>query len=353
MPLFSVLIPSYNRPEVIGKSVESVLSNDFHDFELVISDDKSPRQEDIVRTLQPFLRDSRVHLHLQSSNLGEPGNRDFLFQKASGEWLIALCDDDLLYPNTLSTLTRAIESHPGAGIYAFGYTIIDEFDRVRYSRRAPKPLRVSIHHPRLSRELIVSETFPFWMYHPATFCAKKEVHRKIKSNSNVGIGDDFMFMIDFINLGGIIQIVPAVLMCYRKSASSAPNTQLNLSSGELPQLIARAKIMNQLLLRTDFHPAIADFVKSRECRNRLLYDSVLWSGLKIDDAPEMLELSPEAMAELNLYAKRRPRELYRIWLSLRRVLFFFSIFGLAGLRESANVLLTRLANHKFLDTVKV
>jgi hypothetical protein len=152
-----------------------------------------------------------------------------------------------------------------------------------------------------------------------------------------------MFMIDFINQGGVIQIVPNVLMCYRKAASTASHAQLNLSSGQLPGIVARAKIMQQLLLRTDLHPAIADFAKSRECRNRLLYDSILWSGLDTNDLPAELGLSPEAFAELEHYARSRPTELYRMWLFLRRVFFFFSIFGAAGLKETATALLDRLA----------
>ena len=343
MPFFSVLIPSYNRPELIGKTVNSILRNDFDDFELIISDDKSPRQGEIVEVLQPFLGDSRVYLHLQPENLREAGNRDFLFRVASGQWLIVLGDDDLLYPHALSTLATAIDQHPGAGIYAFGYTIIDEFGRACYSRQAPKPLRVSIQDQMLTREIIVSEIFPFWIYHPATFCAKREVHRGIKSSLDVGIGDDFMFMIDFINQGGVMQIVPAVLMFYRKASSAASHAQLNLSLGELPQLIARAKIMQQLLLRTDFHPAIAEFVKSQECRERLLFDPILWSSLPIEGLSEKLELSSEVIDELNLYAtKRRPRVVYRRWQSLRRALFFLSLFGFVGLQEMGKVLLSRV-----------
>jgi len=341
MPFYSILIPSYNRPELIGETVDSVLKNDFNDFELIISDDKSPRQDEILDSLKPFLRDSRVQLHLQSENLREPGNRDFLFSAASGQYLIVLGDDDLLYPYALSTLATAIERHPESGIYTFGYTIIDEFGSVRYSRQAPKPLRVSIQNQKLAREIIVSECFPFWMYHPATFCAKKEVHSKIKSSSEVGIGDDLMFMIDFINESGIIQMVPAVLMCYRKASSDAAYAQFNQSLGDLPQLIARAKIMRQLSIRMDFHPAIAEFVKSFACRRRLLYDPVLWSGLVVEGLQQVLELSDDEMEELRRHKKYRPRVLYKRWLSLQRGLFFFSLFGFSGLKEMCKVLLSR------------
>jgi hypothetical protein len=255
-------------------------------------------------------------------------------------------DDDLLYPRALSTLAAAIDRYPNAGIYAFGYTIIDEFDHVRYSRQAPRPLRVSIGDPDLARELVVSDIFPFWMYHPATFCAHRDVHRTIKSNLDVGIGDDFMFMIDFINAGGVVQIIPAVLMCYRKASSTALHRQPNLSAGELPHLVARAKIMRQLSGRTDLHPAIASFARSEECRKRLLYDPILWSGLGLADLQQKLDLDAQTVGELSRYARRRPRALHRGWLSLRRAMTFCGIFGITGVLEMSRVLLQRRPGRK-------
>lgn len=341
MPYYSILIPSYNRPELIGETVESILSNDFDDFEIIISDDKSPRQEEVVVALQPFLDDSRVHLYMQPQNLREARNRDFLFNSACGEWLIVLGDDDKLYPNALSTLTVAMDRYPEADIYAFGYTIIDEFGRMKYSRQSPKALRVSIKQLGLVHEVMISDTFPFWMYHPATFCSRKQVHRKIRPQMDVGIGDDFMFMIDFLNQGGVLQIIPDVLMFYRKSLSLKTCAQANLSTGELPQLVARAKIMKQLLERTDFHPSVATFAKSRVCVQRLLYDAILWSDLSLSDIREKLNLSLETYNEFLAYTKRKPRFLYRTWLSFKRAHFFVSLFGFSGIEEMVKVLFER------------
>ncbi len=48
---FSVLIPSYNRPEFVGKAVESVLRNDYRELEVVVSYDQSHRQTEIAAVL--------------------------------------------------------------------------------------------------------------------------------------------------------------------------------------------------------------------------------------------------------------------------------------------------------------
>lgn len=341
MPFFSVLIPSYNRPELIGAAVASVLASDFADFELIISDDKSPRQAEIAAVLQPWLGDPRVRLHLQPVNLREAANREFLLHAARGEWQIILCDDDKLYPQALATLVRVIRDQPGAGIYAFGYTIIDEHDRIAFSRRAPAPLRISTRDPRLAREVLIADAFPMWFCHPATFCSHRSVREKIKPNSNIGIGDDIMFLIDHLNYGGILQVVPELLLYYRKMTSAQSGLQMNQSAGDLPHLISRAKILKHLIRRSDLQPEIAAFVTTPAFRCRLLYAPARWSGLPARQLLAGLDLGPDFACELADFLRQRPWLPYKIWLVVRRAAFFVRTFGWAGCREIGAVAFSR------------
>lgn len=340
-PFFSVLIPSYNRPELIGAAVASVLANSWTDFEVIISDNQSPRRPEIVAALQPFLGDARVHLHLQPVNLYEAGNRDFLSQTARGEWHIILCDDDKLYPQALRTLAHAIPQQPDADLFAFGYTVIDEHDRVAYSRRAPRSLLISARDERLTRELLISDALPFWLYHPATFCARRRVRDRIKPNREIGIGDDVMFLIDYINAGGAIHVVPEVLMYYRRMTAGQTQLQTNQSADDLPNLITRAKILLHLSARTDLQPAIAQFVADRTFRQRLLYDPVIWTGLAPAELLAHVPLPTEWTDELIDSHARQNRRLHRWNLAGRRAAFFVSLFGWAGVSALWSVLLQR------------
>lgn len=341
-PFFSVLIPSYNRPELIAAAVASVLTNDWTDFEVIISDNQSPRKSEIVAVLQPYLDDPRVHLHLQPINLFEAGNRDFLFQTARGEWQVVLCDDDKLYPHALSSLAAAISQQPAADFFAFGYTVIDEHDRVSFSRRAPKPLLISAQDERLMREVLVADALPFWLYHPATFCSRRSVHDRIKPNREIGIGDDLTFLIDYINAGGAIQVVPDVLMYYRKMNAGQTQLQMNQSAGNLPNLITRAKILLHLTARQDLQPAIASFVASRDFRRRILYDPVIWAGFPPDEVLSHVSLPAAWARELAESFHHHWHSTYRLRLSLRRLGFFVSVFGCAGLVALGSVFLQKL-----------
>lgn len=340
-PFFSVLIPSYNRPELIGAAVESVLANDWTDFEIIISDNQSPRQPEITAVLQPYLRDSRVQVHLQPVNLNEAGNRDFLSQAARGDWQIILCDDDKLYPNALSSLAAAIPRQPSADLFAFGYTVIDERDRVAYSRHAPRPLLISTGNPRLVRELFVADALPFWLYHPATFCARRSVRDRIKPNRQVGIGDDIMFLMDYINAGGAIQVVPEVLMYYRRMTAGQTHLETNQSAEDLPNLVTRAKILQHLATRQDLQPALAAFLARPEFRQRLLYDPMVWTGVPPAILLREVPLPAVWAAELEDYCHRW-RAGHRLWLALRRVSLFVSLFGWSAPAALASVLMQRL-----------
>lgn len=344
MPLFSVLIPSYNRPELIAAAAGSVLAGGFEDFELVISDDKSPRQSEIVTALAPFARDPRVKIHLQPANLREAANRDFLLRTAAGEWQIILADDDKLMPGALASLAAAIGRHPGATIYAFGYRLIDEHGRCAYSRRAPEALRFSASDVRLARELFAADTFPYWFFHPATFCSHRSVRDRVRPNSDIGIGDDLIFLMDFINMGGVLQVVPEVLMEYRKFSAQATHAQRNQSAGVAPNLVSRALIMQHLTDRTDLSPGLAGYVASPEFRRRFLFDQVVWSGYPPEGLKSFFETHPGQYDELLDFVRRTHRRTHRLRMRGRRLCFFVSLFGLGGLREIGKVSVQRLIN---------
>ena len=343
MPFFSILIPSYNRPNFIEKTVTSILQNDFNDFEIVISDDKSPEQCKIYNKILPFLDDKRITLHLQDINMGEPGNRDFLFREAKGDWHIVLGDDDLLYPNALGYMYDAIKNISGPDIFGFGYTIINEYGKHQYSRKAPSPLTISTKYVHLVRELLMSDTFPFWLYHPATFCSNKSIVPQIKSKNTVGIGDDFMFMMDFINNGGTLYILPHVLMCYRKSNQFFSNNSANQSAGKIPHLIARSKILNDLLSRDDLQTSIYRIVHNPYFEKRFLFDPMIASELSDDNLKFNLGLSEAVFDRFIKYKyKITFLSLYTKWMFLRRCIVFLDLFGMRGLIEIIKVAIRRL-----------
>jgi glycosyltransferase involved in cell wall biosynthesis len=88
---FSIVMPTFNGMKYLGQAVESVLSQNYKDWELIISDDGST---DGTRDYISGLKDPRVRVHLQPKNLNIFGNLNFLFGQACGEITQIVCQDD-------------------------------------------------------------------------------------------------------------------------------------------------------------------------------------------------------------------------------------------------------------------
>ena len=97
-PLFSVLIPVFNREDYVGQAIDSVLSQKCMDYELIVIDDGSTdRTPDVLQTYG-----SRIKM-LRQNNQGAEVARNKAASVAKGEYLVYLDHDDLLLPFALAT----------------------------------------------------------------------------------------------------------------------------------------------------------------------------------------------------------------------------------------------------------
>lgn len=106
----SVIIPLYNKEAIIERSLKSVLSQDYGDFEVIIVNDGSTDHSmEIVRSIQ----DPRIVL-IEQENGGPSKARNTGIKHAKGEWIVFLDADDELLPNALSHFRALIEDYPKA-----------------------------------------------------------------------------------------------------------------------------------------------------------------------------------------------------------------------------------------------
>jgi len=108
-PFFTVAIPAYNRLNFLKEAVNSVLSQSYKDFELVIIDDCS--QENVWKYLLT-LKDSRVRVYRNKKNLGIVKNWKRCIQKGNGKWFKFLMADDLMFKDSLHVLHSLIKRYP-------------------------------------------------------------------------------------------------------------------------------------------------------------------------------------------------------------------------------------------------
>jgi glycosyltransferase involved in cell wall biosynthesis len=124
-PSISILLPTYNYARFLPEAIESVLAQDWKDFELVISDDRS--RDDSARIIAAYAaRDPRIRFHLQPVNLGMVANWNWCLAQARGEYVKFLFGDDRLEsPRALRLLREALARHPSAALAASARSILN------------------------------------------------------------------------------------------------------------------------------------------------------------------------------------------------------------------------------------
>lgn len=106
----SVVIPTYNRSKVLPNSIDSVLTQTYQDFELIIVDDGSI--DDTASKVEKYLKDERVRYIQLEKNAGVSNARNVGVQNANGEWIAFHDSDDCWRPNKLEKQMEYLDSHP-------------------------------------------------------------------------------------------------------------------------------------------------------------------------------------------------------------------------------------------------
>ena len=97
--LVSVIMPSYNTGRFIGESIESVMAQSYSEWELIIVDDCSTDDTDMV--VSGYLADGRIRYLKNEKNSGTAVSRNRALREAKGKWIAFLDSDDVWEPEKL------------------------------------------------------------------------------------------------------------------------------------------------------------------------------------------------------------------------------------------------------------
>jgi hypothetical protein len=119
-PLFSVVVTTYNREQIIRRAVDSCLAQSFEDFEVVVVDDAS--SDGTVAMLETY-EDPRLRVVVHEENKGINPTRHTGASEARGEWVVVVDSDWELMPNALERLRAAIDGLP-EGVRVVRYRLL-------------------------------------------------------------------------------------------------------------------------------------------------------------------------------------------------------------------------------------
>ena len=109
-PFFSIVIPTYNRAGKLKRTLDSVVSQTFADFEVLVMDDGST--DDTKAVVESF-HDSRIHYDWAPNSGGPATPRNRGLDAAQADWICFLDADDLWYPDKLKRVAEVIGTTPG------------------------------------------------------------------------------------------------------------------------------------------------------------------------------------------------------------------------------------------------
>lgn len=118
-PLASIIIPTYNRSELLTEALGSALSQTYSDLEIIVVDDGST--DDTPQVLCRYRDRIRV---VHQENRGLPAARNVGLQVSHGDFITFLDSDDLLTPTKIQSQAEYLLAHPHVGVvYGDGYIL--------------------------------------------------------------------------------------------------------------------------------------------------------------------------------------------------------------------------------------
>lgn len=121
--LFSIVVPTYNRESFILNTLESVFTQTYQNYELIIVDNCST--DSTVELLRPLAAAGKLKLILHERNYERARSRNTGIENANGDFLTFLDSDDFMYPNCLKDAAEFAAQNPQVKCFHNLYELID------------------------------------------------------------------------------------------------------------------------------------------------------------------------------------------------------------------------------------
>ena len=223
-PMVSIIVPVYNAEQYLRRCVDSILNQEYTDFEVfLVNDGSTDSSGDICEEYGN--KDTRV-IVIQKENTGVSDSRNRALDRARGKYLQFLDSDDWITPDATRLFVRAAEEY-GCDM------VISDFYRVVGERLSPKG---DIEEEGvLTRE----EFAAHMMENPADFyygVLWNKLYRRdiveehnLRMDTDISWCEDFMFNLEYIRYAKVFYALHAPIYYYVKRKGSLASQGINIS----------------------------------------------------------------------------------------------------------------------------
>lgn len=253
--LITIFIPTYRRPFLLKKAIESVLNQSFKDLIVFVCDNAS--NDETFEVIDKLMKkDSRIHYFCHSTNIGMLGNYEFGISKMKTKFFSILSDDDILMTNFCELALEEFSKSPDIAFFA-GSSLMLMKDKGVFRAPLEKWPREGLFHPPEGFLELIGK-YPV----PTTVMYRTEATANIKIDFQNNVAWDCDFL---LQLAGQFPIAISKKPCgyyvyHPKSFSGVLTFAASLSSieriisrlHEFPWLDHKTKISATSLLRKDY-----------------------------------------------------------------------------------------------------
>lgn len=213
-PRVSVVVPAYRNARYLSATLDSILAQDYTDYELVVADHSSADGTETILQRYAALPGVRV-LEATAAGGGALANWNRVSAHARGEFIKLVCGDDLIAPTALREQVEALDANPGSVLVASPRNLIDANGRVVIRSRGLGGLRGRVSGRDAVRRSVRTGTNIFG--EPGCVMFRRDL-----LESEGGWDNSFPYLIDqatytWVMLHGDIVALPRTLASFRIS----------------------------------------------------------------------------------------------------------------------------------------
>ena len=215
----SICLPTFNRPELIAECIDSCLAQSYGNLEIVIGDDSNDtRTQQLIAAR--YSGEPRVRYTRNQPSLGQARNVASLFERASGDKILLIHDDDLLTVDGVEKLVALWTLHPQLDA-AFG----DQYEADHHGTidfDASTHLNAAFHRTKEAEGLqrLPGRTGLIQMFPNNGWMADARLVKRIGYHEKYGMCCDFVFGAELCLAAREVFYLRDYVSVYRKTASS-------------------------------------------------------------------------------------------------------------------------------------
>lgn len=209
----SIIIPAYNAASFLPRTIRSIVSQDFLDYELIIVNDGSV--DDTLNICKEWERKHEQIIVIDKRNEGVSIARNTALDKATGKYILFVDSDDILFTNALPSIYESLVKNP-VDYLRYEFQLIDENDAQLYpnyeARERKKYAYKNIGNTECIRKIVRGEFFT------PTSAFRREIieNNRLRFKEGCTYNEDTLFISQYLSFAKSCCYLPLVLYGYRK-----------------------------------------------------------------------------------------------------------------------------------------